>query len=109
MPKRLNWIGLVGAIIIDTASPGFAQDISKSVAMGQNLAKTFCRDCHQISIEESKPRAHVPSFIEIAKLPTTTTLSIRAFMQIKHNEMPNYQLTRDQTENVIAFIMSLQK
>jgi mono/diheme cytochrome c family protein len=109
MRLRLISIGIFVVTIIATTSPGLTQDISQSVAMGQNLAKTFCRDCHQIGIEGSKPRADVPSFLEIANLPSTTALSIRAFIQIKHNQMPNYQLTRDQTENVIAFIMSLQK
>jgi mono/diheme cytochrome c family protein len=109
MPPHRIWICFVVGSVVATTSPSFAQDMTTNVAIGQNLAKTFCRDCHQIGIEGSKPRADVPSFPEIANLRSTTTLSIRAFLQIKHNKMPNYQLTQNQTENVIVFIMSLQK
>jgi mono/diheme cytochrome c family protein len=109
MPTHRICIGIVVGSVIATTSPSLAQTTTASVVMGQNLAKTFCRDYHQIGIEGSKPRADVPSFLEIANLRSTTDMSIRTFLQIEHSKMPNYQLTPDQTENVMAFIMSLQK
>jgi mono/diheme cytochrome c family protein len=109
MPIHRILVGFVAASMLTAAVPGLALDMTEDVAAGQNVAKTFCGDCHQLGVGARKPRADVPSFPEIANLESTTALSIRVFLQSEHNKMPDYQLARDQTDNVIAFILSLKK
>ena len=41
-------------------------------------------------------------------MKATTPLSLRVFLQTSHNRMPNLSLSRDQTDNVAAYILSLR-
>jgi mono/diheme cytochrome c family protein len=104
-----QWSGLLAiAAIALMTSPTFAQTPAGSLAMGHTLAQTFCRECHQIDVDDAKPRADVPGFPAVAAMPATTALSLRAFLLSNHPSMPNYQLAPDQIDSVIAFILSLK-
>ena len=78
-------------------------------AEGHQLAATWCSGCHQID-----PRAQllatdaVPSFQAIAAMPSTTAMSIRAFLSTSHSVMPNFHLTDTQISDVAAYILSLR-
>jgi mono/diheme cytochrome c family protein len=114
MSNRRMRTGLVVASVVGSvfalapAASGLAQG-NNSISTGRNWVETACSDCHQIGREDRKPRSGVPSFPEIAALPSTTALSIRAFLQSDHGRMPNYQLARDQIDDVVAYILSLKK
>ena len=106
MLERRAWIGLFTGLLL--ASPGLAQEAKGNAAAGKNVAQVLCSDCHQVA-SERKPRPDVPGFAEIAKLPSTTALSIQVFLLSEHLRMSPYHPTRDQVDNVIAFILSLKK
>ncbi len=78
-------------------------------AAGHELATTWCSGCHQVD-----PRAQVlatdaaPSFQAIAALPSTTLLSIQAFLRTTHDVMPNFRLTEPQIDNVGAYILEIR-
>lgn len=78
-------------------------------AEGHQLAATWCSGCHQID-----PRAQllatdaVPSFQAIAAMPSTTSMSIQAFLRTSHAVMPNFRLTEPQIDDVGAYILSLR-
>ena len=99
---------LAMAALAFLASPSFAQTPGRSLAMGHNLAQTFCRDCHQVDVDDAKPRDDVPGFPAVAAMPSTTALSLRAFLLTDHPSMPNYQLAPDQIDSVVEFILSLK-
>jgi cytochrome c len=48
-------------------------------------------------------------FAEIAKLPSTTALSLKVFLQTSHRNMPNFILQPDEAGDVVAYILSLKR
>ena len=107
--SRLFRVFLTAGLGVAVATSScFAQEAGKPEA-GRALAKSLCSDCHQVTSEDQKPRAGVPGFPEVAKLPSTTALSIRVFLQSEHGRMPSFQLARDQIDDVVAFIISLKR
>lgn len=77
-------------------------------AEGRRLATAWCSGCHQVD-----PRAQdaandaVPSFKAIAAMPSTTMLSIRAFLHQPHDVMPDYRLSEEQIDDLAAYILGL--
>ena len=41
-------------------------------------------------------------------MPSTTAMSIRAFLSTSHDVMPNFNLTNTQISDVAAYILSLR-
>ena len=50
----------------------------------------------------------VPTFPGVARMPSTMAMSLRVFLQTPHSLMPNMQLSRAETDDVIAYILSLR-
>ena len=84
------------------------QDGLGDAVAGRRLAETWCSACHQIDASQSGTFAG-PSFLEIAELPSTTALSPNVFLRTSHDEMPDFQLSRADAENAVAYILSLRK
>lgn len=76
---------------------------------GRRLATAWCSECHQVS-SQNLTRANdvVPSYQAIAAMPSTTAMSIRAFLSTSHDVMPNFNLTNTQISDVAAYILSLR-
>lgn len=89
------------------ADPGRAQSVGDARA-GREVATTLCGQCHQIDGADRDPGRIPPGFGAIADMPSHTALSLRIFLQTPHGNMPRYQLTRDETDDVIAYILSLR-
>lgn len=89
--------------------PGSAQDAPGDVSSGRRIAETLCAACHQIGAGEPEPKSGAPSFVKIARMPSTTTLALNVFLRSTHKAMPDFQLTREEADDVVAYIMSLKK
>jgi hypothetical protein len=50
-----------------------------------------------------------PSFQSVADLPSTTGLSLNVFLHSNHKNMPNLILSRADSDDVIAYILSLKQ
>lgn len=76
-------------------------------AEGRQLATAWCSGCHQVD-PRTQPIATdaVPSFQAIAAMPSTTSLSIQAYLSTTHDVMPNFRLTGTQIDDVGAYILS---
>ena len=48
-------------------------------------------------------------FAEIAKVPSTTALSLKVFLRTSHRNMPNFILQPDEADDIVAYIMSLKR
>ncbi len=70
--------------------PVAAQNLRGSVETGRRLASQWCSGCH--SIEPKTVGIFAADFAEIAKLPSTTALSLKVFLQTSHRDMPNFIL-----------------
>jgi len=95
-------------MLVAIATPALAQDVGDARA-GRQLAETWCANCHRIAPTGPGPATDAaPAFAAIAAMPSTTPLALRAFLQTPHRNMPNFQLSGEQTDNLIAYIMSLR-
>jgi len=94
---------LILAIGVAAALPAQAQD----AAAGARIAKRWCSACHLVGAQETANDA-VPSFYAIAQMPSTTSKSLALFLSRNHRPMPDFALTRTETADVSAYILSLR-
>jgi mono/diheme cytochrome c family protein len=77
---------------------------------GGQLARTWCSGCHRVEAGTAGPANDAaPSFSSIAHMPSTTTLSITAFLRTSHPPMPDLRLTEAEIADVSAYILSLRR
>lgn len=106
--SRLRTAGLA-AILLGMAGGADAQIATGDAVNGHRIADTWCGNCHVVSRNPgSTTTDSAPPFESIARMPSTTTVSLRAFLQTPHRSMPNYQLSRTELDDVIAYIISLR-
>jgi len=76
---------------------------------GARLAQQWCANCHAIAPGQQPPTGDAASsFPAIARMPSTTEMSLRVFLQTPHANMPDYQLSRSEMDAVVAYILSLR-
>ena len=42
-------------------------------------------------------------------MASTTSMSLRVFLQTPHPSMPDYRLTREELDDVVAYILTLRR
>jgi mono/diheme cytochrome c family protein len=81
-------------------------------ARGGRLAATWCANCHVVSRGQAAapPAAGdaAPTFPAVAAMPSTTAMSLRAFLQTPHRRMPDLMLSREDTDDLVAYILGLR-
>jgi len=91
------------------------------VARGRSLALLACTSCHVVTPDQPFPpifrgSPRPPDFNTIANMPNTTAESLRAYLTSLPDvpplssppRMPNPDLTGEELDEVVAFIMSLR-
>ena len=114
---RSAWIHISFALLIALAAlffvrmhnAGGATPAVDSIAAGHRLAEAWCKPCHAIDPTTAGASGNAPDFTAIANQPSTTALSIRAFLQTSHQKMPNLVITPDETDDLINYILSLKR
>ena len=81
---------------------------SGSITSGHQIAITICGNCHEVSTY-SRKTAIGPKLEDIANLPSTTAQSLREFLGSRHKRMPNFIISRADTEDVVAYILTLKR
>lgn len=100
----------LGALAVLSASTAvFAQSVSGDPIEGEKLARAVCADCHEVD----KGRYGIsleggPPFQYIADDAAMTSLALRVFLRSPHDLMPDLILTETETDDVIAYILSLK-
>lgn len=89
------------------AAPAIAAGADPST--GEKIAKTECASCHAIGrdAKAKSPDPKAPRFIDVAKMPSTTELSIKVFLRSSHRNMPNFILARDEIDSLASYILEL--
>ena len=104
-PTLLSVLAIASSMV---AASVRAQEVPGDVASGRHLAETMCADCHQIDFQQPKAAARAPGFVQIAKMPSTTGLALNVFLKTSHDVMPNFILSRQDSDDIVAFILSLK-
>ncbi|NKB49343.1 MAG: cytochrome c [Alphaproteobacteria bacterium] len=100
----------VTAIALSLLAPTIAQSQTVAdIVAGKKLALEVCAQCHFVSETQTLiPRSDAPPFDEIAADPAVTELGLRVFLQTPHRNMPDLQLSRQETDDVIGFILNMR-
>lgn len=105
--------GVVALSLTLTAAFGstaWAEPMVGSPANGLAFAHQNCSECHIVAPSQTTVIAHqAPSFPSIAREAKTTETSLRVFLQSPHINMPNFILTAEETDDVVAYILSLRE
>ena len=92
------------------ADPGFAQ-ASDNIVEGGKLAAQHCSRCHAISGAGPSPLATAPPFSRLHKTqpPEDLTMVFEGGHLAQHDavEMPQFSLTQEQIDDLLAYIRSL--
>jgi mono/diheme cytochrome c family protein len=85
-----------------------AEELLGDVAAGGRLAEEVCSACHVVAPgREATDEVGAPAFPDLANQLGVTAFSLRVFLQTPHHRMPDFRLDRDETDNVVAYILSL--
>lgn len=99
---------MILAIAVMLSGPALSQEPG-SVMQGRELAQTVCAECHAVAPGAIRsPNAHAPTFESIVHMPGMTPMAVRVWLRSAHKEMPNIMLSRDETDNVVAYLSSLK-
>lgn len=100
---------VVPMLLAGAALPALAQEPGDP-ASGLRLATTWCANCHQIAAGAAGPAGDAaPTFHAIARMPSTTSMSLRVFLQTPHPNMPDFHLSREELDDVVAYLISLRR
>jgi len=100
---------LTFAATLASLAAGAAHAQAGDANIGRTLAKTWCANCHVVDPKATVGADQVPTFAAIAKMASTTSMSLHTFLQTPHSRMPNFQLERQEIDDVSAYILSLKK
>jgi hypothetical protein len=104
---------VAAAIAIVSGLPAVAQDSSgpDPVGSGRAFVMKTCSECHVVVPRQfMAPRdTAARDFVDIANDPNTTAMGLLVFLHTPHASMPNLVLTNQESNDVIAYIMSLRK
>lgn len=86
-------------------SPAAAQDDQR----GSELARRWCASCHLVERNAPQARADgIPSFRAIANDRRASPTVLRNSLTGTHARMPNFSLSRDEQDDLIAYILGLR-
>ena len=90
--------------------PGRRRPGQERLAQGRRVAETWCANCHVIGPGARGPAGDAaPPFDAVARMPSTTEMSLRAFLQTPHARMPDYRLTQQELDGVVTWILALKR
>jgi mono/diheme cytochrome c family protein len=106
---RLAFLSFIVIAAAVAAPQAWAQNLG-DVQQGRALANQVCSECHAVGPADSRsPNVLAPRFEAVAATPGMTAMALNAFLHTSHRAMPNLLLTADQTNGIIAYILSLKK
>ena len=100
---------IIAAMICVVAGSANAQQIG-SVQEGRRLAREVCAECHAIdNAAGGSTNPNAPTFKDIANTPGMTSAALTVALQTTQRTMPNFVMTGDASQSIIAYILSLKE
>jgi len=106
---RIVILFISGAAALLTSGPALAQPSENGrISLGHQIAISICNNCHA-DPTSSRKNAIGPKLEDIANVPSTTAQSLKEFLGSRHKRhMPDFILSKANTDDVIAYILSLK-
>jgi mono/diheme cytochrome c family protein len=106
--ENMKRISFAMVLLIAVTSGAGAQQPGDPLK-GAALAQSVCAQCHAVrSGQMRSPNPMAPSLSNVANWPGMTEMALRAWLQSSHPTMPNIVLDNNETNDVIAYILSLK-
>jgi cytochrome c len=104
-------LALVSTVVFLAAAFVEAHAQSADPTEGARLSESQCAECHAVGADPKgkSPEPRAPRFLDVAKMPSTTELSIKVFLRSSHRNMPNFILTPEEIDSVASYILGLKK
>jgi len=108
MKRGLSGIGIIALLIA-----GWLQVAQKAAAgdaiRGQELAAIWCRSCHLPG--ENRPASFVvaPPLEEVAQRSSVDAKHVAQLLLSPHPAMPDRGLSRDEADDIAAYLLSLRR
>jgi mono/diheme cytochrome c family protein len=75
---------------------------------GLALAQQTCSRCHAtVAQQDRSPNSKAPRFVDLAAAPGMTSTALLVALTTPHAGMPMFNLTTEQRDDIIAYILSL--
>jgi len=97
--KSFLTAALGGAVLV-------AQAHAADVEAGHAIAQRWCANCH-VTAEAQRGQDTAPPLATIAERHASDQTWLRAWLTSPHPPMPNLNLTRQEIDNVIAYLATL--
>lgn len=105
----MRHLSLAIAAFVMMTSSAYGQSGLGDAKQGLELARKVCAECHRVEKGQKSPKlSPEKAFQEVANNPARSELSLRVFLRTPHRNMPNLVLTEAETDNLIAYILSLK-
>jgi mono/diheme cytochrome c family protein len=99
-------VAVIAAGLPVTAPDALAQPAPNPVAMGKELARQDCVQCHVVAPTGKGGWTDAPAFAVIANRPGTTAAGLSDTIQKGHIHMLNDQRPKPEADAIAAYIMS---
>ncbi len=100
-------LALAITLFAGMCQPSHAQATDQAKA-GRVLAETLCVTCHRVGANDRDISRIPPDFGAVADMPSMTEVSLRVFLRTPHGEMPRYQFSPSEMDDLIAYLQSLR-
>lgn len=106
---RLPVLALV--LLAGAASHAGAVEQAGLAEDGRRIARDACAQCHVVegaAPKENLVRGVAPPFDAVARMPSTTSASLKVFLKTTHGAMPDIILSEAEIDALAAYILSLR-
>ena len=101
-------IGLASMVLL-LSPAALAQSLPGDTWSGRNLALRICSDWHVVAEDQARPTTDsAPPFAAVVRDVAVTALSLRAFLQTSHKDMPNLVLSPAETDDLVSYMLSIR-
>ena len=102
---KVSTAALATALWLTALQPANALE---NPAKGKALAGQWCSSCHLVTPDQTSASADAPPFMTIAKRSDEEFERLSVFLLDPHPKMPNFNLSRQEITDLLAYIRSLR-
>lgn len=96
----------IAAAAVSTALGAVPAWAAGDAASGHSLARQWCTSCHIVD-DSGRGSDTAPPFAAIARRRADNPAWVRTWLVAPHPPMPNFNLSRQQIDDVVAYLQSL--